>query len=405
MRLQVWYQTKIIKLLSQLPLGQLKMIFPDGVEQCFGKNPEEFSAMIHVKNSAFFRKIFWYGDIGFGESYMDGDWKTDNLSNVIGWFILNLPYWPSLSGTKNKKKLINWFGNINQWIHQCRRNTLSGSQKNIQEHYDLGNDFFKLFLDPTLTYSCAYFESQNQTLEMAQIAKYDQLCRKLKIKPQDHVLEIGTGWGGFCKHAAQKYHCKIKSITISKEQYLYASQQIQKEGLTPQVQIQYQDYRHLKGQFDKIVSIEMLEAVGHGFLKNYFSKCQELLKPQGLLGLQFITCPDQRHKEFKKGVDWIQKHIFPGSLLLSVNHVNTLIQKTGTLILHHLEEMGHHYEKTLTQWIKNFNAHLEEVEQLGMDERFIRKWNYYLAYCHAAFKMRNISVVQAIYTRPNNLSL
>jgi cyclopropane-fatty-acyl-phospholipid synthase len=255
-----------------------------------------------------------------------------------------------------------------------------------------------------MTYSSALFSTRAQSLESAQIAKYDRLCRQLKLKPEDQVLEIGTGWGGFCCHAARNYGCKITTVTISAEQFKYASEISQKEGLAGQVEVKLQDYRNLTGLFDKIVSIEMIEAVGDRYLETYFAKCHELLKPQGLLALQMITCPDSRHDSLRKNVDWIQKHIFPGSLLVSIHRVNEALRQTGDLFLHDLKDLGLSYAETLRRWRSAFNQNEAAVRSLDFDTRFIRKWNYYLSYCEAAFAMRNISVVQAVYTRPNNLT-
>ena len=240
-------------------------------------------------------------------------------------------------------------------------------------------------------------------LQQAQIEKYNRLCRQLKLKPTDHVLEIGSGWGGNAIHIAKNYGCKVTSITISEKQLTLARERVAKENLQDKVKIELIDYRDIKGQFDKIVSIEMLEAVGDTFLDVYFKRCAELLKKDGILALQVITCPDSRYESLKNGVDWIQKHIFPGSLLPSVARINQAINATGDLTLVDLKDIGLHYAKTLNSWHKEFNIKLNEVKQLGFDEKFIRKWNYYLCYCEAAFAMRNINVMQMVYTRPNNI--
>jgi cyclopropane-fatty-acyl-phospholipid synthase len=356
-------------------------------------------------NWNFFKRCVLFGDVGFGEAFVDGDWDTDDIMKVISWFILNVENSPAMSGSRGEKFFINLLGRYNRFLHLLRPNSLMTSRRNISEHYDLGNDFYKLFLDPTMTYSSALFGSSKQTLEQAQIAKYDRLCQQLKLKPTDHVLEIGSGWGGFSLHATKNYGCKITTITISEEQFKFARELFQKENLTGQIEIKLQDYRLLTGQFDKIVSIEMLEAVGHNFHETYFAKCHELLKPDGLLALQMITCPDSRYDSLRKNVDWIQKHIFPGSLLLSVGRVNQVLNSTGNLFLHDLKDMGNFYARTLKVWRETFNQKLEQIHALGFDEKFIRKWNYYFSYCEAAFAMRNISVIQVIYTRPNNPTL
>ena len=241
-------------------------------------------------------------------------------------------------------------------------------------------------------------------LQQAQVEKYDRLCKQLSIQPSDHVLEIGTGWGGNAIHLAKTYGCRVTSATISEEQFKLATERIAKENLSDKITVVLKDYRLLEGEFDKIVSIEMLEAVGHKFLDVYFKKCNELLKKDGILALQVITCPDSRYDSLRNGVDWIQKHIFPGSLLPSVSAINTSINNTGNLTMVDLKDMGLHYAKTLAIWREQFNKNLAEVKQLGFDERFIRKWNYYLCYCEAAFEMRNINVMQMVYARPNNIN-
>ena len=400
-----FYQRVVLQSLQQMTLGCLHLDLPDGTKKIIGQPNAKISANVRITDWGFFKRCVLFGDVGFGEAYVDGDWDTDDITKVISWFILNVENSPAMSGSRGKKFFINLLGRYNRILHLLRPNSLATSRRNISEHYDLGNDFYKLFLDQTMTYSSALFSATTQTLEQAQTAKYDRLCRQLKLKPGEHVLEIGSGWGGFSKHAAKNYGVKITTVTISEEQFKYARELFQKEGLASQVEIKLQDYRLLTGQFDKIVSIEMLEAVGNEFLETYFAKCHELLKPNGLLALQMITCPDSRHDSLHKNVDWIQKHIFPGSLLLSVHRVNEALRQTGDLFLHDLKDLGLSYAETLKRWRVTFNENENAIRSLKFDTRFIRKWNYYLAYCEAAFAMRNITVVQAIYTRPNNSTL
>lgn len=400
-----FYQRIIMQALERMTLGCLHIEMPDGSRKTMGHPGAKISASVRIANADFFKRCVLFGDVGFGEAYVDGDWDTDDITKVISWFILNIENSPAMSGSRAKKFLVNLLGLQNRIGHLLRPNSLTTSRRNISEHYDLGNDFYKLFLDPTMTYSSALFTSPGQTLEQAQTAKYDRLCRQLKLKPGEHVLEIGSGWGGFSLHAARNYGVRITTVTISEEQFKYARTLFQRQGLSDRVEIKLQDYRLLTGQFDKIVSIEMLEAVGDKYLDTYFAKCHELLKPDGLLALQMITCPDSRHDLLRKDVDWIQKHIFPGSLLLSVHRVNEALRATGDLFLHDLKDLGLSYAETLKRWRVVFNQNETGVRALRFDTRFIRKWNYYLSYCEAAFAMRNISVVQAVYTRPNNSTL
>jgi len=253
-----------------------------------------------------------------------------------------------------------------------------------------------------MTYSAAYFYRDGLSLQEAQLAKYDRLCRQLHLRPTDHVLEIGSGWGGNAIYMAKMYGCRVTSLTISEEQRKLAIKRVEAEGLSNKVNILLKDYREMDGAFDKIVSVEMLEAVGAKYLDVYFKKCHELLKKNGILALQVITSPDSRFDSLRKGVDWIQKHIFPGSLLPSVAAINGAINRTGDLTMVDLKDIGLDYAKTLKLWYDSFNANLSKVKSLGFDDTFIRKWNYYLCYCEAAFAMRNINVMHMVYARPNN---
>ena len=390
---------------SKMKKGRMIMHLPEGNTVKYGEEDDCKPAIIHICSYDFFTKCVLYGDVGLGEAYVDGDWDTGDISAVVSWFILNVKKSPSMSGSAARSFMINFLGFINRLGHKLRSNTLENSKRNIHEHYDLGNEFYKLFLDKTMTYSCGYFEQKDSSLSEAQTAKYDRLCKKLSIKESDHVLEIGCGWGGFAEHAASKYGCKITGITISEEQLRFAKTRMNKANLAQKVNLLFKDYRHVEGQFDKIVSIEMLEAVGDAYLEGYFEQCNRLLKPEGLLGIQIITCPDSRFKQLRRGTDWTQKHIFPGSLLLAQHRVAQAMENAGTLFLHSWEEFSQNYARTLKAWHERFNGALSEVRAQGFDETFIRKWNYYLCYCHAGFTMRNVGVAQAIYTKPNNLSL
>jgi cyclopropane-fatty-acyl-phospholipid synthase len=396
------YQRIVLRALERMTLGGLRLELPDNTKRIIGQADARISACVRVQNWNFFKRCVWFGDIGFGEAFVNGDWDTDDITSVISWFILNVENSPVMAGSRGRKFLLNLLGWQNRIRHLLRPNNLNTSRRNIAEHYDLGNEFYKSFLDPTMTYSSALFEGRAQTLEAAQIAKYDRLCRQLKLKPGEQVLEIGSGWGGFSRHAAINYGVRITAVTISDEQFKYARELVRGEGLADRVEIKQLDYRLLTGRFDKIVSIEMLEAVGDSYLETYFAKCHELLKPEGLLALQMITCPDSRYEALRKNVDWIQKHIFPGSLLLSIHRVNEALRRTGDLFLHDLKDLGPSYAETLKRWRIAFNQNEAAVRALHFDTCFLRKWNYYLSYCEAAFAMRNISAVQAIYTRPNN---
>lgn len=382
--------------------GYLEMRLPDGTLRTYGNSSAELHADVQIHTTTLFKRAVLFGDIGFAEAYMDGDWETSDLTRLLSWFLLNIQNAPTLSGSSAKSFVLNTLQLWNKVFHAKRKNSISGSRKNIAAHYDLSNDFFELFLDRTMTYSSALFVKSDMDLESAQYAKYESLCQSLKLSPADHVLEIGTGWGGFAEYAAKTYGCKITTVTISKEQHAYAVERLKKAGLSDRVEVLLCDYRHIQGTFDKVVSIEMIEAVGAQYLDTYFNKIQSVLKPDGVLALQAIVCPDSRFESFKKNVDFIQKHIFPGSLLPSIAAINESVNKTGDLFMFGLKDLGRSYGTTLATWRERFNQNIDQIAQMGFDETFIRKWNYYFAYCEAAFNMRNINVVQMVYTRPNN---
>ena len=388
--------------------GRLELVGPDGVMEVIGGGEPGPQARMEVRDPAFYRRCAMTGDVGFGEAYQAGEWETDDVYSVIAWFCANTDSAPTMSGSKNQPWHLRVFSVANRARHWFNRNTLAGSRSNIHAHYDIGNAFYRLWLDPTMTYSAALFESPDQGLEAAQSAKYDRLCRQLRIQPGHEVLEIGSGWGGFTQHAVQNYGCRVTTITLSVEQRDFARARFEREGIADRAEVLLLDYRKLPElgrRFDRIASIEMLEAVGDAYLETYFDVCHRVMKPGGLFAAQFITCPDSRYDELRRGVDWIQKHVFPGSLLLSLNRVNQAIARTGRLQMHDLKDIGPDYARTLRMWRERFNEELDTVRAMGFDTRFIRTWNYYLAYCEAAFAWRNISVVQGLWTVPNNPTL
>jgi cyclopropane-fatty-acyl-phospholipid synthase len=395
----------VLKALSGMTEGCLNLTLPTGEEVTIGSPDATIKASMRIRHADFFRKCVLFGDVGFGEAYVDGDWDTDDIKQIISWMILNVDRHPAMSGSKKRFSSVNWLRVFNRLSHLLRPNTYDGSRDNIQAHYDLSNEFFEIILGPTMAYSSGCFEQPGDTLESAQENKFEKLCEKLRLQPSDHLLEIGSGWGGFAIHAARNYGCKVTTITISQAQYDYARARIQEAGLTDRIEIRLQDYRKLTGRYDKIVSIEMLEAVGHEFLPAYFQRCHDLLASDGVLALQVITCPDSRYNNLRKGIDWIQKYIFPGSLLPSVAAINGAVNRTGDMVLHDLEDLSRHYALTLSAWREHLNDRWPHIRDLGFDDVFRRKWNYYLSYCEAAFSMRNISVLQMVYTRPNNPKL
>lgn len=397
-----FYAKAVLGILEKMNLGRMHITFADGSKKTIGNGEGSIEADIKIESDEFYKRCVLYGDVGFGEAYVDGLWNTSSITNVIKWFLLNIENAPGVSGSSVQSLVLNILKGVNTLGHLRRANTVSGSKKNIVEHYDLSNEFFSLWLDPSMTYSSAYFKTKDLSLENAQYEKYRRLSEQLHLKPEDHVLEIGSGWGANAIFMAENYGCKVTSITISEEQCKLANERIKAKGLSDRVKVIIEDYRKITGQFDKIVSVEMLEAVGADYYEPYFRKCHEVLKKNGIVALQVITCPDSRYEQLKNGVDWIQKHIFPGSLLPSVAALNHAVNTTGDMTLVDLKDLGLHYARTLHTWFDNFNAKRDEILRLGFDDRFTRKWNYYLCYCEAAFAMRNINVMQMVYTRPNN---
>jgi cyclopropane-fatty-acyl-phospholipid synthase len=408
-----FYRRAVIGALGDMKRGRLRLELPHGETVRLGA-PDAHplpslptgipgEAVLRVRREAFFKKCVLAGDIGFAESFIDGDWDTPQLTAVIAWFILNHENAPGLSGSRRARAgALNLLRFVNRIGHLLRPNSRANARRNISEHYDLSNDFFSLWLDPGMMYSSAKWADPAFTLEQAQREKNDALCRRLRLQPGDHVLEIGTGWGGWSLHAAQNYGCRVTTVTISRQQFEFARKRIAAAGLSDRITVEFRDYRDITGTFDKIVSIEMMEAIGHRYLPDFAATLARVLKPAGLVALQYITCPDTRYDSFRHGVDFIQKHIFPGSLLLSLNRVNHLLSAAGGFWLHEVEDLGHDYARTLRTWYEKFHQQLAAVRALGFDDRFINKWSYYLCYCEAAFALRNISVVQTLYTRPNN---
>jgi cyclopropane-fatty-acyl-phospholipid synthase len=400
------YRKLVLDAFSRARRGELKFTMPGGSRRLFGGLGKELHAELTVTDENFYRRCVLFGPIGFAESYLAGEWETDDLTKSLAWFILNGDYLAGIR-TKGDRRLgaFDLLGSINRIAHAMRPNSLRKSRDNISEHYDLGNDFFSLWLDPTMTYSAAYFDPADLTMEKAQRKKWDQLCRKLSLSPHDIVLEIGCGWGGFAIHAAQNYGCRVTAATISEEQFREAAARVEAAGVAGLVEVVFCDYRDLSGRFDKIVSIEMLEAVGDRYAETFFGKVSDLLAPRGLLGLQMILCPDNQYPILRDGVDFIQKHIFPGSLLMSMRRITEAMNATGDLNLLDYEDMTPFYARTLKDWRASFTTALPKVRALGYDEAFVRKWLYYLCYCEAGFGTRHISAAQAVYTRPDNLDI
>jgi cyclopropane-fatty-acyl-phospholipid synthase len=380
--------------LRQISDGHLLLELPDGRERHYGDTSDP--VRMHINRYRFFPEVVLGANIGMGEAWTAGDWDSDNLTGVLELFIRNMA---ALRRSGMTAGLARRLGHL---LHQFRnRNTPEGSRRNIQAHYDLGNDFYRLFLDPeTMMYSAALFHAGDEPLADAQRRKIHRLAELAGIRPEHHVLEIGCGWGGFAVETARRTGCRVTGITLSDEQYRYARERVRAEGLEQQVDIALRDYRDVEGTFDRIVSIEMLEAVGHAYYGTFFKTCDRLLKPGGRMALQVITIPDQRYDAYRRNPDWIQKHIFPGGMLPSLTELSKAMTRHSSLTVQHLDNIGIHYAETLRRWRRAFEQEHDRLLELGYDETFQRKWLYYLCYCEAGFQTRFTNDLHLVLTRP-----
>ncbi|RRV33969.1 class I SAM-dependent methyltransferase [Pseudomonas sp. o96-267] len=361
----------------------------------FGTPQSELRAEIRVSDPAVWGLVAGNGSIGAGEAYIHGYWSTPDLTAVIRIFVANLDVLDAMEGglARLGRPLI-------QGLHWLNRNTRQGSRRNIAAHYDLGNDLFEQFLDPTMMYSAAMFRREDDSLEKAQLNKLERICQKLALQPSDHLLEIGTGWGSMALYAATHYGCRVTTTTLSREQYAYTERRIRELGLEGRVTLLLEDYRDLEGQYDKLVSIEMIEAVGHRYLPTYFEQCARLLKPEGLMLLQAITIRDQRYEQACRSVDFIQRYIFPGGALPSMQKMLDVVTRHTDFNLHHMEDFGLHYARTLRLWHDNLRQARQRLEQLGYDDYFYRLWEFYLCYCEGGFLERTIGTAQLLLAKP-----
>jgi cyclopropane-fatty-acyl-phospholipid synthase len=386
----------LIARLAGLGCGQLT-ILEGGDRRVFGRTSQDsdLAAAIEVADPQFWADAAFGGTVGAGESYIRGHWRCADLTTLVRLMVRNREL---MNGLEGGLALVS--APLRRLLHWVHRNTRRGSQHNIAAHYDLGNDFFRLMLDPTMAYSCAIYPTATSTLHEAQLAKFDVICRKLDLKPSDELLEIGTGWGGLAIHAARHYGCRVTTTTISREQHAHAAAAIAAAGLGGRVTLLLKDYRDLGGRYDKLVSVEMIEAVGARFLDTYFAACSRLLKPDGAMLLQAITLQDQHYEAALRSVDFIQRFVFPGGFLPSVTAITDALCRATDLKLFHLEDIGPHYVTTLSDWRRNVHAHLPEVRALGYPEEFTRLWDYYLGYCEGGFAERQLGDVHMLLTKP-----
>jgi len=384
--------------MAQLQGGRILLDEPGG-RMALGEEGGDLRVQVRVNSPRFYRAVALGGSTGAAEAYLEGWWDCDDLVGLCRIGARSLLRqgrmdlgWARLAGLANRAG------------HALRRNTRGGSRRNIAAHYDLSNEFFSLFLDREMMYSCAVYPGPDSSLEEASFHKLELICRKLALRSEDHLLEIGTGWGGLALHAASRYGCRVTTTTISAQQAKLARERVAAAGLADRIEVVTEDYRHLRGQYDKLVSVEMIEAVGHHYFATYFRQCAALLKPEGLMLLQAITIADWAFAQHRHTVDFIKKHIFPGSCIPSVSALGEAMAGASDLRVVDLQEIGPHYVRTLAAWRQRFQTNLGSVRALGFDERFIRLWHYYLCYCEAGFQERYLGDVQLLMAKPLNRS-
>jgi cyclopropane-fatty-acyl-phospholipid synthase len=390
------WRAQLLAALERLEHGELRLIDADG-EYRFGRRSERYPlhVTLRIAHPGAYADIALGGSVGAGEAYIHGHWNCDNLTDLVRILILNRHVLEGLEGrfARLQRPLLRAF-------HFLNRNSRRGSARNIAAHYDLGNALYALMLDETMAYSCGIFEREDSTLAQASRAKFDAACRKLALSSSDHLLEIGTGWGGLALHAARHYGCRVTTTTISRAQFEFARERIAAAGLSDRVTLLLEDYRDLRGSYDKLVSIEMIEAVGAGYLDTYFGRCSALLADHGAMLLQAITIQDQIYESVLGQVDFIQRYIFPGSFIPSITALTAAVCRATDLKLFHLEDIGPHYARTLAAWRANFMAHLPQVRALGLPDSFVRMWEFYLCYCEGGFAERQLGDVQMLLTKP-----
>ena len=382
----------VLKMLLNIKEGALTVVLPDGRALAFKGEHSGPKAEIRVADFSVIRKTMAGGDVGFAESYMDGDWSTPDLPAVLGVFSANLDRMSGLITGGPVTRFFHWL------FHRLRANTKAGARKNIEAHYDLGNDFYELWLDRSMTYSSARFAKSDQSLEDAQREKYAALARSIDLKSGESVLEIGCGWGGFAEYAAREVGASVTCLTLSPSQRAYAMERMEKLQLSDRVEIKLQDYRDETGQYDKVASIEMFEAVGEEYWPSLFTKVRDVLKPGGKAGLQIITIRDDLFETYRSRADFIQRYIFPGGVLPSVGRLKDQFANAG-LHFDGMERFGEDYAETLNRWLHRFEDAWNEIRPMGFDERFKRMWDFYLSYCEAGFRTGRIDVAQFALSR------
>ncbi len=391
------FEKFFIYALKDFQHGQVNLIRPQQAPITLGSANQEPPLQLQIYNNRFFQRVITGNDIGLAESYLDGDWDSNNIIELLRWFARNDAI------TDRLQSRFGWLSNpFTKLRHWQNRNNIKQAKNNILAHYDIGNELYSRFLDSSMNYSAGIYPSANTSLEQAQHNKMQRILDQLNLRKEDHLLEIGTGWGGLAIYAASQYQCKVTTTTISDAQYNYAKKRIKEAGLTDRITLLRQDYRHLHGKFDKIVSVEMIEAVGLEFIPTYFKTLESLLKPGGIVALQAITIADQKMASYNKNPDFIQTYIFPGGFLPSNTLLTSQLASNTTMIIRNLFDFGHGYARTLIDWRKRLLAHRQSLDKLGYDQRFMRLWLFYFAYCQAGFEEKKISVIHLTAEKPSD---
>ena len=393
-----FFRGTLLSQLTKLEGVRMEIIDREGTS-VVGCGSPDLTVKLKVLEQSFYRKVALGGSIAAAETYIQGDWYTDDLTKLVRVFARNRDLLDKMEG--GLASLANWVLRVPHWF---RRNSMQGSRKNIAVHYDLGNDFFETFLDKHGMYSSATYLNPNDSIDQASTEKLDRICRKLRLSEADSVVEIGTGWGGFACYAAAEYGCKVTTTTISHKQYEAAKTRVENAGLEDRVTVLFEDYRRLQGRYDKLVSIEMVEAVGHQYLDTYLSKCSSLLTPEGLALIQAITIEDYRYTKSLRSVDFIKRYIFPGSFIPSVSAIVNSAGNQTDLRLINLEDQGDSYALTIRAWRERFESNVSKIKSMGYSEQFIRMWRFYLAYCEGGFMEKTISNAQLLFAKPKNSS-
>ena len=393
-----FFRDALLSQLAKLENVRIKIEDREGIS-VVGRGSKDLTVKLKILEQSFYRKVALGGSLAAAESYIQGDWYADDLTKLVRVFARNRDLLDEMEG--GLASLANWILRIPHWF---RRNSVQGSRRNIAAHYDLGNDFFETFLDEHGMYSSATYLTPNVSIDQASTEKLDRICRKLRLSEADSIVEIGTGWGGFACYAAAEYGCKVTTTTISREQYEAARTRVKNAGLEHRVTVLFEDYRRLRDQYDKLVSIEMIEAVGHQYLDTYLSKCSSLLNPDGLALIQAITIEDYRYEKSLHSVDFIKRYIFPGSFIPSVSAIVNSAANRTNLRLINLEDQGESYALTIRAWRERFESNLPKIKRMGYSEQFIRMWRFYLAYCEGGFIEKTISNVQLLFAKPKNTS-